>query len=216
MQRRSSQDAPRRRVRLGYANVVATLALFFVLSGGALAASRYLITSTKQIKPSVLRSLKRKAGATGPTGTTGTTGTTGSTGLQGPGGQYYNVSEPAESSADYTTLGQIGAYTFGVICLAGSSDQLAGVAYTGPDGSYYGLSASGTTSEPIANALAAASTFMPLYVGPVASDSGPNTIGYAHFDIDSGNGPDLEVTITAIALTSDNDCRFSVAVVPLS
>ncbi len=46
------------RKHLGYANVTATLALFFAMSGGALAASHYLITSTRQIKPSVLSSLK--------------------------------------------------------------------------------------------------------------------------------------------------------------
>jgi Collagen triple helix repeat (20 copies) len=71
------------RRRLTYANVAATLALVFAMSGGALAASHYLITSTKQIKPSVLKELKGKAGARGPTGATGPAGTTGPTGLSG-------------------------------------------------------------------------------------------------------------------------------------
>ncbi len=44
------------RKRLTYANVTATLALVFSMSGGALAASHYLIKSTKQISPKVLRS----------------------------------------------------------------------------------------------------------------------------------------------------------------
>ncbi|MHB8240434.1 MAG: hypothetical protein ACYDHN_00430 [Solirubrobacteraceae bacterium] len=44
------------RKRLTYANVTATLALVFSMSGGALAASHYLIRSTKQISPKVLRS----------------------------------------------------------------------------------------------------------------------------------------------------------------
>ena len=39
---------------------MATLALIFAMSGGAYAASHYLITSTKQIKPSVLGHLKGK------------------------------------------------------------------------------------------------------------------------------------------------------------
>lgn len=46
------------RRHLSYANVVATVALVFAMSGGALAAAHYLITSTSQIKPSVLRTLK--------------------------------------------------------------------------------------------------------------------------------------------------------------
>jgi hypothetical protein len=86
------------RSRLTYANVVATLALVFAMSGGALAASHYLITSTKQIKPGVLASLKGKAGANGApgaqgpagvngTGTAGPAGPAGGTGKEGPEGK---------------------------------------------------------------------------------------------------------------------------------
>jgi hypothetical protein len=60
-----------------YANVVATLALVFSMAGGALAASHYLITSTKQIKPSVLRAIRgpvRVVTAVGPKGATGQEG----------------------------------------------------------------------------------------------------------------------------------------------
>jgi len=71
------------RSRFTYSNVVATLALVFAMSGGALAASKFLITSTKQIKPSVLASLKGKAGANG---TAGAQGATGPAGPQGPAG----------------------------------------------------------------------------------------------------------------------------------
>ncbi len=56
------------RKHLSYANVVATLALFFASSGGALAASHYLINSTKQINPKVLKKLKGSAGKPGPAG----------------------------------------------------------------------------------------------------------------------------------------------------
>jgi hypothetical protein len=73
----------RLKARLSYANVVATLALFFAMSGGALAASHYLITSTKQIKPSVLSSLKGKPGPAGTNGTNGTNGSPGAAGEKG-------------------------------------------------------------------------------------------------------------------------------------
>src|SRR5580693_7891888 len=43
------------RKRLSYTNIVMTLALFFAISGGAYAASKVLITSTKQISPKVLK-----------------------------------------------------------------------------------------------------------------------------------------------------------------
>ena len=91
-----SSDPPRkRRVRLSYANVTATLALVLAMSGGALAAGRYLITSTSQISPQVLRRLggrngKRgatgKQGAQGPTGAQGVAGATGPAGPTGPQG----------------------------------------------------------------------------------------------------------------------------------
>ena len=72
------------RKRCTYANVAATMALFFAMSGGALAAGHYLITSTKQIKPSVLSSLKGKAGPAGKNGTSGSNGAQGAAGATGP------------------------------------------------------------------------------------------------------------------------------------
>jgi collagen triple helix repeat protein len=74
------------RRRMGYANVVATLALVFAMSGGALAASKFLITSTKQIKPSVLAQLKGKAGKSGAPGAQGPAGVAGPAGPAGPQG----------------------------------------------------------------------------------------------------------------------------------
>jgi hypothetical protein len=75
------------RRHLTYANVVATLALVFAMSGGALAARHYLVTSTKQISPKVLRALARSsqgpAGATGPQGAEGPAGPPGAQGATG-------------------------------------------------------------------------------------------------------------------------------------
>ena len=71
------------RRRFTYANVVVTLALVFAMSGGAYAAGRYLITSTKQLSPKVLKQLQGKAG---PTGAQGQTGVAGAQGPAGPAG----------------------------------------------------------------------------------------------------------------------------------
>ena len=62
------------RKRVSYANVAATLAVLFAMTGGALAASKYVITSTKQIKPSVLAQIKGKSGAPGKDGAPGAQG----------------------------------------------------------------------------------------------------------------------------------------------
>lgn len=72
--------------RITYANVAATLALVFSMSGGAIAATHYLITSKKQISPKVLKELKGDRGTTGATGATGPAGPQGSAGSAGPAG----------------------------------------------------------------------------------------------------------------------------------
>jgi len=85
------------RRHLSYANVVATLALVFAMSGGAFAANHYLINSTRQVNPRVLRTLEGDRGPRGfpgiqgvsiqgPDGTTGAKGAKGETGHEGPAG----------------------------------------------------------------------------------------------------------------------------------
>jgi uncharacterized low-complexity protein len=82
------------RKRFTYANVAMTLALVFAMTGGAYAARKYLITSTKQISPKVLAQLKSTKGAgpdgqqgpQGPQGAPGTNGAPGKDGAQGPKG----------------------------------------------------------------------------------------------------------------------------------
>ena len=69
------------RKHLSYANVLATFALVFAMSGGALAAKHYLINSTSQINPKVIKKL------TGRTGKAGTTGKEGPQGKEGPAGK---------------------------------------------------------------------------------------------------------------------------------
>lgn len=81
-------------------NLVAWLALFVALGGTGLAASHYVINSTKQINPKVLRKLKGNSGRTGPAGPAGAQGAAGQNGEAGPAGQAraYAVVEPGSSS----------------------------------------------------------------------------------------------------------------------
>jgi hypothetical protein len=85
--------------------IIAIVALFIALGGSAVAANRYLITKTSQIKPSVLSKLKGKAGATGPAGPAGTAGPGGPAGPQGPQGPQGPGGGAAALSALTTVVG---------------------------------------------------------------------------------------------------------------
>ncbi len=74
------------RKHLSYANVVATLALVFAMGGSAVAAKHYLINSTSQINPKVLKRLRGTSGTPGSTGAQGLAGAIGANGGQGPTG----------------------------------------------------------------------------------------------------------------------------------
>jgi hypothetical protein len=71
---------------LNYANVTATVALVLSMSGGALAATHYLINSTSQINPKVLKALKGTAGSSGAAGSVGSPGAAGPAGPKGEAG----------------------------------------------------------------------------------------------------------------------------------
>jgi hypothetical protein len=69
--------------------VVASAALCFSIAGTGVAANHYLITSTKQIKPSVLARLR---GRSGPQGIQGIQGIQGLRGVPGPTGTFDSTS----------------------------------------------------------------------------------------------------------------------------
>ena len=71
------------RKRITPSAAIATLALVLAMTGGAYAAKKYLITSTKQISPSVLGALKGKPG---PAGAPGAGGVGSAGGVGGAGG----------------------------------------------------------------------------------------------------------------------------------
>jgi hypothetical protein len=97
---------------------VSLTALVFSMAGTGIAASHYIITSTKQIKPSVLRTLEKPAlaatpavpgpaGATGPAGERGAKGDPGEPGAQGLKGEQGEhgargeTGEPGQSGSAY-------------------------------------------------------------------------------------------------------------------
>lgn len=97
------------RKRVTYTNIVMTVALVFAMSGGAYAAGKYMITSTKQISPKVLASLKGvkgkngAPGATGSTGPAGTAGPAGANGKEGPIGKEGAAGKEGASGQSVTS-----------------------------------------------------------------------------------------------------------------
>jgi hypothetical protein len=91
MSRREGFIAARLRARRpSPAMLIAVLALFMAMGGSALAAHHYLINSTRQINPRVLKALKGRRGDTGrrgPLGPVGPNGPRGPQGKEGPSGK---------------------------------------------------------------------------------------------------------------------------------
>jgi len=84
------------RRRINAAGILAVIALVLALTGGAYAANRYIITSTKQISPKVLKALKGKNGKNGANGAPGAAGPAGPT---GPGGAQGVAGAKGETGA---------------------------------------------------------------------------------------------------------------------
>jgi hypothetical protein len=99
--------------------IIAVLATMLVMSGSAYAANRYVITSTKQIKPSVLTKLKGNTGKTGPQGAQGPQGASGATGAQGPQGIPGAGIEGITVRHVTQTTSTGGPYTITATCLPG-------------------------------------------------------------------------------------------------
>jgi hypothetical protein len=87
------------RKRFTYTNIAMTLALVFAMSGGAYAASKYLITSTKQISPKVLKTLKGANGKNGAAGANGANGAQGLAGAAGAKGETGAAGSPGAGAA---------------------------------------------------------------------------------------------------------------------
>jgi hypothetical protein len=125
------------RKRMSYANVAATLALVLAVTGGSAYAASYVITSTSQIKPSVLASLRGNRGPTGPTGKAGKDGVTGATGNAGTNGVTGATGVAGTTGATGTTgtTGNDGATgPTGPTGPSGQAGTPGSVGATGPSG----------------------------------------------------------------------------------
>jgi hypothetical protein len=184
------------RRHLSYANVVATLALVLAMSGSALAATHYLINSTNQINPKVLKALKSSAGGTGSTGSTGAQvqtsstgapglpgsagltgpqGLSGATGLTGPQGTQglTGLTGPAGSTGETGPAGAKGATG-----LTGPAGATGATGLTGPAGSQGPAGPTGPQGPAGSDGGSGVSSWTALTIGSnVAQVAGYETAG---------------------------------------
>jgi collagen type I alpha len=121
--------------RFGIPGILAALALVFAMVGGAWAANKFIITSTKQIKPSVLAQLKGQSGPPGAQGPAGPQGPAGANGKEGAAGAKGATGATGATGAAGTngTNGATGAT--GATGAAGTNGTNGATGATGATGS---------------------------------------------------------------------------------
>jgi|SRR5271166_1580611 len=147
------------------------LLAFMAIGGSSFAAGRFVITSTSQIKPSVLHRLRGQTGTRGPAGAAGAPGPAGATGAPGPEGrrgpagpvslggpnEIYGASEPidgahlenfsfAECPEGESAVSGGGYVTPGVAYLTGSHVNEGDSGWIAEAARLPGVSTSGTVS----------------------------------------------------------------------
>ena len=175
--------------------LLALAALVMATTGSAIAAKHYLITSTKQIKPSVLTQLKGKRGPRGlqgPQGLQGATGTAGAAGTNGTNGT--NGSDGLGLTEDQTLPSgktETGSY---VLKLNNNADQGAVALPMRPklpaemDPAHVNTTTSGTPTTHCTG-TATAPTAEPGYLCIYeTSRANMTTLGIFKIDKSSGNG----------------------------
>jgi hypothetical protein len=190
------------RKRITYANVVATLALVFAMSGGALAAKHYLVTSPKQISPKVLKSfsttntaLFKKLSKTVTVSKASTAGKADSATTAGTAGSATTAANAANATTATTAtnasaLGGVSPSGYQTSVLATGQTELGDYATWGSDPGYLGTSA--TFRIPLSKSL----------------DS-----THVHFIKEEGSStPECPGKASAPAATSGNLCVYEAGV----
>ena len=178
MVRRSHKRTTRNRppVQGRTTTVVAWLALVIALGGGTAYAAHkihYLITSTTQIKPSVLTKLKR-SGPTGPAGETGPSGATGSIGATGPAGPELTTLPSGKTETGAIEI-DVTAPTTAVVVGSGSISFPTPLAST-PTTTYVPSGSTTADCTGSASAPSAAAGYLCLYEGGHADLGGVHIV----------------------------------------
>ena len=176
---------------------IAIAALFFALGGGAVAASHhYLITSTKQIKPSVIKKLKGAKGPRGAQGIQGVQGVQGAQGVQGTKGDR-GPAGPLVTPEAWHEVAATGEPAF-INGWANNSDtgDTTAAFYKDP---FEIVHLKGTVGDTTVTGGAPAAFVLPLGYRPT------KTACFTTIGVESGSG---EITATYVCVESDGTVIF--------
>jgi hypothetical protein len=217
------------------AMVVALIALFVALGGGAYAAIKLPTNSvgTKQLKKgavtppklsaSTLKQLQGKSGPPGTPGAPGAPGQPGGTGPAGPGAKLF-ATEPVASATDaYVQLGKVGPFTLHSRCRISGGTVDAALVVTGPaltlDAVYVSrASGSGTVTLTDSDVEATPTIASPVVIGGIGSASG-GKVGTAWTSalLQSDSSVAVQSWVRAESAGGEltDSCRMSAIVTPL-
>jgi hypothetical protein len=220
------------------AMVVALIALFVALGGGAYAALKLPKGSvgTKQLKKgavtppklaaSTLKKLKGKTGPPGSPGAPGAPGTPGQDGAAGPAGPGAKLftAEPVASATDaYVQLGKAGPFTLHTRCRISGGTVDAALIVTGPaltlDAVYVSrASGSGTVTLTDSDIEATPTIASPVVIGGIGSASG-GKVGTAWTSalLQSNSSVAVQSWVRAESAGGEltDSCRITAIVTPL-
>jgi hypothetical protein len=203
--------------------VIAIVALVLAMTGGAIAAKKYVITSTGQIKPNVLNQLKGKQGKTGKTGAQGAAGAAGPAGPAGPAGKEGPAGPegepgPAGATGPKGTTGQNGQNgPTGVTGATGNNGTTGATGVTGATGPE-GVCSTVTTCTLPVGVTETGTWSMGTYLGPTLEPleaiSNPVWAPISFAIPLAAALPEAKVHYIAVGETPSGDCAGGTAAAP--
>jgi hypothetical protein len=214
------------------ATIIASVALFVALGGGAVAYAAGVINgsqiknhtiASKKLTKKAIKQLKGNRGPAGAPGAAGAAGATGATGPQGPGGTIatWDATAQATATPTYKTIPTLSGDTFQAACVTSAGDAELLIKFFTSDGSWdTDLQISDSVGDILAASIVApAGTFTssaPLAGSLETAASGGDVESIRWANLQLGPAPAGEEIWFATASTANSasTCHLSIETIP--